>query len=430
MMPRAVPWVFTLLLAAAVFPPFVGLSGPLSVDDLLPLAAAGIGTGCLLFQRRPPAFDATVIGFALLVLVSLTSSAANAESLSDFARLAGRSAGRNTFFLMLIVGARAVLDRDDWPRKALLLVAGAATIEALFCIYAFLTNYQGPYGMGVVGFAHWSVLVGKTRVQGTFGGDMLHYESIPVSSNFLAAYLVLSIPMTIGLVAMVRRWWWRAALIVAGLLQIVTLYLTYTRAALAAFGVASLAMGFLSGRKKLAMTVLGIGVAFALSVPTVRAKILGEGHDRWALYWASGTITAHHAVFGIGDGNYEVLLHENQHYHETPFGIATATSHNSILLSAANYGVPGGAAHALLYLLALAAMLRELSRVRDPRSRVAVAGVIAGIIGYLAQDQFNNLAYIPKVATQMWFLYALVQPLARHSSWTEQNAPTIEAPVS
>jgi hypothetical protein len=289
----------------------------------------------------------------------------------------------------------------------------AATIESIFCVYAYATEYRGPFGLGVVPFPEWSVLTGQIRVQGTFSGAELHYETSSTSPNFLAAYLVLSIPVTVGLMAWARHRGWRLALVGAGLLQVVTLYLTYTRASLIAFGFAILAMGFLAGRRKLAAGALIACVVAALSIPTVRTKMLGEGHDRWSLYWASMRLTYDRAVFGVGDGNYEYVLHENQQYHETPYGIATTTSHNSMLLSAANYGVAGGAAHAVLYFLLLAVCLREIRRVQDRRQRVLVAGVIAGIMGYLAQDQFNNLAYVPKVATQMWFLFALVPLLAR-----------------
>jgi hypothetical protein len=30
------------------------------------------------------------------------------------------------------------------------------------------------------------------------------------------------------------------------------------------------------------------------------------------------------------------------------------------------------------------------------------------LFGYLAQDQFNDLAYVPKVATQAWFLFGVL----------------------
>ncbi len=424
-MPTWIPLVFCALAAGAIFPPFVPLAGPLSLDDLLPVMAGLLGLAVLPFSRRKPWFDATVIGFVLIALTSLVSNAVNAQTVSDFLRLSGRSTGRIIFYETFLLGARCVLDRGDWARRALGFFVAAATIESLFCIYAFFTAYHGPYGLGVIEFPDWSVLLGNIRVQGTFSGAEMRYETASVSPNFLAAYLLLSIPVTVGLVSSIERNEWRLALMVSALAQVMTLYLTYTRAALIAFGIGILAMGFLSGRRRLAMAALTAGIVIALAIPTMRAKLLGEGHDRWALYWASAELTYDHPVFGVGDGNYDYVLHENQQYNDTPFGIATTTSHNSVLLSAANYGIAGGAAHALLYLLLLAVMLNEMHALEGRPRRVLVAGVVAGIIGYLVQDQFNNLAYVPKVATQMWFLFALVPVLGRGGSPERQREPRV-----
>lgn len=412
-MPAAIPAIFTALMVGAIFLPFIPLAGPLSADDILPLASALLGLAVVLFSRRKPLLDGAVVGFALLALVGLLSNAANAATFGDFLRLTGRSTGRIVYYVVLIVGTRTILDRGDWPRRALLFLVGAATLEALFCLYAFITDYHGPYGLGIIGFPGWSVLVGKTRVQGTFSGSAVRYEGAAVSANFLAAYLILTIPLTVGLMLTTLRRRWRLTLGASALLQVAILYLTYTRSALMAFGFSILAMGFLSGRRKIAGAVLVAGIVAALSIPTVRTKLLGEGHDRWSLYWASFQITHDRAALGVGDGNYNQVLMENRKYRDTPYGLAGTTSHNSVLLSAANYGVLGGSAHALLYLLMIAVMLRVSHQTRDPRRKLVVAGVVAGILGYLFQDQFNNLAYVPKVATQMWFLYALVPLLAR-----------------
>jgi hypothetical protein len=422
------PFVFAVLIVLSIFPPFVPLAGPLSLDDLMPVAAILISIALLAFNPKQPLIDATVIGFALLALVSIVATAASAESMAAFFRQCGRSTGRVLCYQALLLGARSVLGDEKWPRRAIALFSGAATIEAIFCIWAYVAEYRGPYGLGVIGFADWSVLVGKIRVQGTFSGEQLTYESGSVSPNFLAAYLVMSIPATVGLIATLRgRWRWVA--VAGALLQVATLYLTYTRAALVAFGLSILAMGFFAGRRKLAIGIFALGIAATLAIPSTRRKFLSEGHDRWSLYWASVQLTADRPVFGVGDGNYDRVLHQDQRYFDTPYGIATATSHNSVLLAAANLGIAGGGAHALLYVLLVAVLLREVRRLegRSGRDRMLLAGVAAGIVGYLVQDQFNNLAYIPKVATQMWFLFALVPILARsiESRAVEEPRPVL-----
>lgn len=407
-LPTAAIVAFVVLLAMAVFPPFVPLLGPLSTDDVLPLLAALIVLALLPLHRGPLPIDGTVVGFMALACFAVWSSAWNATTMADFARLAGRSAGRVLFYQVLIVGARVLLGHGRWPRRAMIILAGAATAQALFSIWAYQTRYSGPYGIGVVTFSDWSVLAGRLRAQGTFGGAVSQYEANNVSANFLAGYLVMTIPLSLALSVHNRTWIGRSVSLVALALQAVALYLTYTRAALVAAAFGILAFGFLIGKKRLATAVVVVGIAAALLTPSVRNKFLGEGHDRWALYWASAAITADNAVAGVGDGNYARVLHENQRYHDTPYGVATATSHNSVLLAAASLGLGGGLAHLGLYVMVVVLALRSVRRAKSPEARVLAAGLAGGCLAFMAQDQLNNLAYVPKVATQFWFLVSLL----------------------
>lgn len=425
--PAGVRMAFIGLLVVAIFPPFVPLAGPLSLDDLFPLLAAAIGLPVLFLRRRPAVFDATVFGFALFGVVAIVSSAANANHLSEFLRFAGRSAGRMTFYLCLVLAVRATVGDGKWPYYALMLFVGAATAESLFCVYAYFAKYSGPYGMGVTGFAHWSVLQGKTRVQGTFGGKPGAFEVVISSANFLAAYLLLSIPVSAGLAIYVKRRRWVLLFAATTLLQIAVLYLTYTRAALIALGCSILAMGWLLGRRKLAALVLIAGIVGAMSVPTIRRKFLFEKHDRFALYYAAASIVADNPITGIGDGVYLHELHDNQRYFWNRFGSATTTSHNSVLLSAAHHGVLGGLAHAMIYFFLLLACVRAVGRSKG-RARALSAGVAAALVGYLVQDQFNDLAYVPKVATQAWFLFGVLWmlPALGNAESGEESATTTD----
>lgn len=106
----------------------------------------------------------------------------------------------------------------------------------------------------------------------------------------------------------------------------------------------------------------------------------------------------------------------------TAIGVATATSHNSILLAAAHYGVLGGVALAFLYLLLVLTALRSVRQTRGSPERYLTAAVGAALFGYLAQDQLNNLNFVPKVATQLWFLIALLPMLVAQARKEEPPA--------
>lgn len=405
-------WLVLILLVAAIFPPFIPLAGPLSADDLLPLIALGVAAVPVLRAKVALPRDVTYVAFVLLLTVAAVSSAANAHGLGELGRMLGRSTFRMAFYLTLIVAVRVLYAGEGWPRRAAVAVAGAATVEALFCLASYVLRYTGPYGVGVVEFAWWSVLKGEIRVQGTFGGAKGEFDALSVSANFLAAYMVLTIPLTAGLALGAKARRWKIAGLLASLAQAATLYLTFTRAALLAFVVSVIVFGFLAGKKKLALAAVALSIGMAFTAAPVRAKLMGEKHDRYALYWASLAITWDHPFFGIGDGNYDTVLHTNQRYHDTPFGTATATSHNSILLAAAHFGFLGGVAQGFLYVLLVLVMLRAVRQAQGHPDALVAVGIAAGVFGYLVQDQINNLAYVPKVATQMWLLVALLPLLA------------------
>jgi hypothetical protein len=402
--------IAAFMISAAIMVPFIPVVGPLSLDDILPVFAVMLGALLLVFSRTKIAFDATIIGFALLALLGVLSAADNAVSLADFARLAGRSTGRFVFFAGMAIIVRALFRAERWPERVLALVITMATLQSLFGLWAFAARYQGPYGLGVVPFPDWSVLKGSVRIQGTFSGAITEFEVDAVSANFLAAYLVMTVPLSFAYALYAEKTRTQLIVLVATALQLAVLYLTYTRAALVALGAPILVMGFLYGRKKTAIGALLFGVALTLAIPSVRAKFTGEDHNRYALWWASLAITRDHPVFGVGDGNYDRVLHENQEYHLNKYGTAATASHNSILLSAAHLGIAGAIAHVLLYAALVLFALRAVQVMRG-RERLLAVGIAGAIAAYLVQDQFNNLAYVPKVATQLWFLFAVLGAL-------------------
>jgi hypothetical protein len=395
------------LICFSIGVPFIQMVGPLSVDDLLPLVAVFLGLIALSFMRSRTRFDTTFAMFLVLAILGVLSSAANAETMRDFVRFMSRSTGRFLFFATLTVVVRALFRSDVWPRRALAVLITVATLESAFGLWAYATKYSGPYGLGVFAFPEWSVLKGGVRIQGTFSGDIGEFETEAVSANFLAAYLVMTIPVSFAYALAVEKMRTQLITLGATAMQLAVLYLTYTRAALVALAAPILLMGFLYGRRKLAVGALIIAVVLTLAIPSVRTKFLSEEHNRYSLWYASLAITLDHPVFGVGDGNYDRVLHENQRYHLNPYGVAQTASHNSILLSAAHLGFAGGIAHVFLYLGLVLFTLRA-ARVIRGKNRVLAVGIAGAISAYLVQDQFNNLNYVPKVATQFWFLFALL----------------------
>jgi hypothetical protein len=422
--------VFVALLAGAIFVPFVPIAGPLSGDDVFPLLAVALaGLAAPLSRPRGPVLDASFVAICVFAAVALVSSGANASELGELGRLAGRSAGRMAFYLALVVGTRAVLDAPGWGRRAAVGLSVAAGLQAVFCVFAHRTRYRGPYGIGIADIPTWSVLSGKVRVHGTFSGALGAHELANVSANFLASYLVLSVPVSLGVLVTARRRGARLFWGLAVLAQLLALYLTYTRAALAALAVAILVAGWLLGRRRLAVGAVVLAAATSLALPAMREKFLKEGHNRYALWTSSLRTTATSPLVGVGDGRYLRVMSQDPTLHETDWGVSNATAHNSILLSAAHHGVPGGLAHLALDLALLGVAFACVRRARTAEARRLTAFLAAGVLGWMIQDQFNNLAYVPKVATQLWFVFALLPLVARAGEAPEADATSDPTPA-
>ena len=405
--------LFVFFLASAILLPYVPIAGPLSTDDLMPLIAVFLALAVIPFSEHKGSnlLDVAALLLILLAICALFSSAVNADTPVEFLRMSGKSSGRLIFYFVLIVSARILITNSKQALSALYMVAALATLESLFCIWAYKTQYQGPYGIGIADVPSWSVLKGHVRVHGTFSGALSIHERSQVSANFLASYLILTVPVTFGLALVSRGIKFKGLMFFATTLQVITLYLTYTRASLLALGVGILGMGWLLKKKAWAIAVVVLVAVVTLSLPSMRAKFLKEGHNRYSLWSASINTFVSSPGAGIGDGNYMKSLTQNTHIHETKYGIANATAHNSLLMSAANYGFMGIVVHSLLYLALMCVAVGAVLRARG-RNRVLAASIAAAILSYLIQDQFNNLHYIPKVSTQMWFLFALLPAFA------------------
>jgi len=384
----------------------------------MPLLAVGLSGFAVLFSSRvhirfPGFLVCCLLIFAGTILIS---AAYNSSSIGQLVRIAGKSSGRLIFFAVLIVCLTYLFDSSSKAKRALFWFAAFATLESLFCIWAYKNQYQGPYGIGIADVPSWSVISGHVRVHGTFSGALSVHEKASVSSNFLASYLVLSIPVTAGLFLYNKVLSQKVFIGIAIALQTTTLYLTYTRASLVALGIGILAMGWFMKRRTWSIAVFIIGIVVSFSVPAMRTKFLSEGHNRYSLWSAAVNTFSSNPVAGIGDGLYMPNLVASPSVYDTAYGIANATAHNSLLMSAANYGLLGLLAHVLLYAcLGTFAVLFVLRSGKE--FRAITAGILGAVVCYLVQDQFNNLHYVPKVATQMWFLVALLPAFAK----TEQE---------
>jgi O-antigen ligase len=129
-----------------------------------------------------------------------------------------------------------------------------------------------------------------------------------------------------------------------------------------------------------------------------------DGNDRLALWYAAAHIMVDNPVAGIGLGKLpEFVAAHPTTYGVTPFGLATNSAHNTILLAGAETGVLGAVATLALN-LALAVAALGLIWQRRAKHDVLLSGAGLALGGYLVQGMVNNLFTVPATSVLLALL--------------------------
>jgi O-antigen ligase len=390
------------LIAAAPLLPHLAIIASVSFDDLLPL----VGLGMLVWRLPVPRLsrDPLVRGLLVAVVVALAarvaSAVANGGGLEGTVLMLGQAIARPVVLLGMAAYVAATEPTERRQRFAMVAIASIGTFEAVFGLIAFVVPLPG--GIGVQAAREMTSVYGVCRglVDGTLG----------LSSNFLGALFVLTLPLTVAL-AIRGPGWARWGWLLSASAQAAALALTFTRSSIFIAGVLAVTLlifqrRFLPMAAAMAVTtVILLAFSFSVGCPgsTGPSRGLGgvaigrisDGNDRLALWYAAGHIMVDHPLFGVGLDRMPVVMNEDPvRYKRTPFGTASNSAHNTILLAGAETGLIGALAilaiNVGLALLALRCVWRGWRR-RDVLP--AAAGLVIG--GYLVQGMFNNLFSIP-----------------------------------
>jgi O-antigen ligase len=419
---------FAALIGGVVLLPRYPLAAGLSVDDLIPAAAALVAIAYLV-RERPPLPKVVMVAFGIWVVAAAASAAVNANGFSNLVRLALPAVGRPILWLVLVWTAAGVAARSGM-RTLASPVAGVAIVEALIACLAFAASLSINIGTPATPANReiWESRrpIGVEQTRGTSASKILIRSratgTIGQSSNFLGAYIVTTLPMIGAMAALVkgrRRLWYAAG----GVAAFAALLLTFTRGALIA-GVLGLVLFVVLALPRRALpwaiaALVVVGGAF-LAVPQARARLSDVSSDRRALWYSGTKIFADNPVFGVGFGNYRKVQESNTaRYVNTPYGAAFSTAHNGILAIAAEGGAFQAGAVLFLVLFTLASGWRAVRGARGSPEVVLIAGAFAGVVAFLIQSMTNTLFLVPSVATYFWILSgALIGRATLKASYT------------
>jgi O-antigen ligase len=395
------------LIAAAPLLPHVGVIASVSFDDLLPL----VGLGMLAWSLPVPRLsrDPLVRGLLVAVLVAfaarVASAVANGGGLEGTVLMLGQAVARPVVLLGLAAYVAASEPTERRQRFAMVAIASVGTFEALFGLIAFVVPLPG--GIGLQAAREMTSVYGVCRglINGTLG----------LSSNHLGAVFVLSLPLTVAL-AVRGPGWARWGWLLAASAQAAALVLTFTRSSIYIAGLLTVTLLIFQRRVVLMAAAMGVTTAILLAVAfsvgcagasspggggvgSLVGGRISDGNDRLALWYAAAHIMVDHPLFGVGLDRMPVVLDEDPvRYQRTPFGTASNSAHNTILLAGAETGFVGALAilaiNVGLAVLALRCLWRGWRR-RDVL--LPAPGLVIG--GYLVQGMFNNLFSVPATSS-------------------------------
>lgn len=304
----------------------------------------------------------------------------------------------------LLCFVAAHLGRD--PRRArllLTLLAASALVIALDALY------QGAMGRDVL---RGRAMVHGSRLMGPFN-----------SPNNLASYLLLVMPVQLGLVLETRRRTVRTGLLACLLLEGVVLFGCDARGAwLVLF--AALALCLFVARRFLWLGLLGVLGAIGL-VQRYGSELLGAvirldpgRQEGWSIAWAMflddpftgigwGRFMAHYAVYAPSPLAYGPSIRVDW--------ARPQYAHNCYLQILAEGGI--GSLLAFLFLIAwiLARLVRDL-RVSPSTDRGIAAGLLGAVAAGLLNIGFDTGLYSLPIATLLWTLLGLA------AGWTYRNS--------
>src|SRR5438132_5553002 len=323
------------LIAAAPLLPHVTVLASLSFDDLLPL----VGLGMLVWRLPVPRLsrDPLVRGLVVAVVVAIgarvASAIANGGGLEGTILMRGQAVARPVVLLGMAAYVAANEPTERRRRFAMVAIASIGTFEAVFGLIAFMVPLPG--GIGVQAAREMTSVYGVCRglIDGTLG----------LSSNFLGAVFVLSLPLTVAL-AVRGPGWSRWGWLLAASAQSAALLLTFTRSSIYIAAALAGVLLIFQRRFLLMAAVLAVTTAILLviafsvgcaggstspgnsgvgGVGSLMVGRISDGNDRLALWYAAAHIMVDHPLFGVGlDRMKDALDEDPARYKSTPFGSA------------------------------------------------------------------------------------------------------------
>lgn len=218
-------------------------------------------------------------------------------------------------------------------------------------------------------------------------------------SNFVGAYLVLVLPLTVAGARQAQGRPWRVAHYLLIGAQAICLIATMAQAAwlgaLAAGCVLALAEAWHRGHRRFVTGSLVVGVLGLLAGLAALAAIpglTGSAGARTIIWRATGSLIAARPILGYGPGTFDQVftsVFPPELVYVQGRAVLVDRAHNLVLDTLASVGIVGLLVIAALVGTTLVTGMRRLARTLDPWERVPLAAGLAVAVGHLVETQFS-----------------------------------------
>jgi len=244
--------------------------------------------------------------------------------------------------------------------------------------------------------------------------------------NWLSTYMVMAVPILVAAGIAFRAQWQRLACVCTVGLALVAQAISYTRAGWLGLIAQGLAFGLLTGRRKLALWVLG--GCLVIGVGLVAVSKVGYHRDTvdpWTLnarlsFWQQGFHQImQHPIVGLGYGNNTFMpVVTGLPTGDSPMGL-----HSTFLMVGVGSGVP-----ALIFLIwvliqTVWSLVKVAQKVLDRGTYALLIGTAIMVIGFATRNVFDYM-FAGSLAYLFWILAAtgMVKMMAQRdacSSWSK-----------
>jgi tetratricopeptide (TPR) repeat protein/O-antigen ligase len=249
-------------------------------------------------------------------------------------------------------------------------------------------------------------------------------------SNFVAAYLVLVLPITVACAGQARGKVVR--FVYAGLMvaQLACLTATLSRAAwlgaAAAGGVLLLVVAWNRGHRRWAAFAAGVGFMGLLGGQIVLAftpGLIGSAGARTTIWQATWPLVAARPILGYGPetfGQVFTTAYPPELVYLQGRAVLVDRAHNLILDTLISTGGAGVLVYAALIGTALLAGVRAFSKVQSRQVRVVVGVCLASSVGHLVETQFSFP--VTTTAALFWIILGVLA-----GRWAQSNSSPLSA---